>query len=122
MHFANLRIVFEADVKSRMNAINERRPHRCPVDLAGQKPYSGGEFLWVIGCPPDSLAFARSDRSGRNERAVFRFCLFSLCYLCRFRNFRKQYRIELFSKLQRFDYPDLAPNDLALTVDNNGCR
>ena len=67
MHLADLRIVFYTYVESRMQAVNQRRAHRCPIDLAGQQPNSGGEFLWVIGRPPDSLAFARSDRSGGNK-------------------------------------------------------
>jgi hypothetical protein len=72
MDLADLRVVFKADVKLRMQPIYERRAHRGPIDLPVQQPKSCGKFLWIIGRPPDSLAFARSDRSGRNERRVFR--------------------------------------------------
>lgn len=90
MDFADLRIVFDPDVKTRVQPINERRADGGPIDLAGQQPDSGGKFLWVIGRPPDSLTFARSDRSGRHERGVHRFLFLSLCYLCRLVNFWKQ--------------------------------
>ena len=70
MHLADQWIVLDAEVNSRMPAINERRAHRRPVDLAFQQSHTDRELLWVIGRPPDSLAFARSDRSGRNERRV----------------------------------------------------
>ena len=68
MDLANLWIVFDAEMNSRVQAVDERRAHLCPVDLAGQQPDPGGEFLGVIGRPPDSLAFARSDRSSGHKR------------------------------------------------------
>jgi hypothetical protein len=67
MDLSDLRIVFETYMKLRMDAIDQRRAHGCPIDLPVKQPNSGGKFLWVIGRPPDSLAFARSDRSGRDE-------------------------------------------------------
>ncbi len=89
MDLADPRIVFEADVKARMQAIDERRAHRSPVHLALDQPDAGGEFFGVIGRPPDSLAFAWSDRSGRDERSVFRLRFLRLCHLCRLGYFGK---------------------------------
>jgi len=73
VHLTDLRVVFDANVKSRMQAINESRAHRSPIDLAVQQTNSRGEPFWVIGRPPDGLAFARSDGSGGHERRVLSF-------------------------------------------------
>lgn len=68
MDLSDFRVVFEANMNARVPPVYERRAHRCPIDLPIQKPDANSEFFRVIGRPPDSLAFARSDRSGRNER------------------------------------------------------
>ena len=67
MDLSDLRIVFETYMKLRMDPIDQRRAHGCPIDLPVKQPNASGKFLWVIGRPPDGLAFARSDRSGRDE-------------------------------------------------------
>ena len=81
MHLTDLRIVFQPDVKTRMQAIDQRCTYGGPIDLPAKQPNSCGKFLWVIGRPPDSLAFARSDRSGRDERGVLRLRFLCLRHL-----------------------------------------
>ena len=63
VNLADLRIVFEPNVEPRMQAVDERHARRGTIDLPVQQPDPGGKFFWVIGRPPDSLAFARSDGS-----------------------------------------------------------
>lgn len=97
MNFADLRIVFKPDVKTRMNTIDQRRAHRRPIDLSCDQSKSCGELLWVIGRPPDSLAFARSDRSGRNQRSVLRLRFLGLCNFFSFGYFWQQQLIQFVS-------------------------
>ncbi len=122
MNLANLWIVFQPNVNTWVPAINERRAHRGPVDLASQQSYTDREFLWIIGRPPDSLAFARSDRSGRDERRVRRFLLFRFCRLFGFLHTRENDRIQELPQLGWLDDPDLAPDDLAVAIDDDRCR
>ncbi len=81
MNFADPWIVFKPDMKSWMEPIDQRGTHRGSIDLSGYQPDSYGKLLWVIGRPPDSLAFARSDRSSRNKRNIFRLWFLCLCDL-----------------------------------------
>ena len=67
-HLAHQRIVFDTEMNARMPAVHERHAQRCPIDLVVQDPDSDGELFWIIGRPPDGLAFTRSDRSGGNQR------------------------------------------------------
>ena len=73
-----------------MQAIDQRCTYGGPIDLPAKQPNSSGKFLWVIGRPPDSLAFARSDRSGRDERGVFRLRFLCLRNLDCLRDLRQQ--------------------------------
>ena len=93
MDLADERIVLDTKMNARVEAIDERHAPRRPVDLVVKQSNPESEFLWVIGRPPDSLAFARSDRSGGNERGIF---LFRFRRLCCFRNFWKKDLVELF--------------------------
>jgi hypothetical protein len=67
MHLADQRIVFDAKMNARMPSVNEGHAQRRPIDLVVESRMPNVNFFGIIGCPPDSLAFARSDRSGRNE-------------------------------------------------------
>lgn len=96
-NLADLWIIFDAEMNAGMPAINESRAHCGPVHLTVDQPNAGSEFLRVIGRPPDSLAFAWSDRSGRNERRIFCFSFIRLRDFYRFRDFRKQKFIQFFS-------------------------
>ena len=73
---AHTRIVFETEVHAWMPSIDECRAHGGPIDLPFQQSKSESELLRVIGRPPDSLAFARSDRSGRHKRGLSDLLLF----------------------------------------------
>ena len=88
MHFADERIVLQAEMHTRFPSVHERHAHRRSVDLPVQQPDAYRKFLWVIGHPPDSLAFARSDRSGRNERGIL--LLRAFCRLSSVSDFWKQ--------------------------------
>ena len=90
MNFTDLRIVFQPDVKTRMQTVDQRGSYGGPIDLPAKQPNSSGKFLWVIGRPPDSLAFARSDRSGWDERRVLCLCFRCLRDLGCFRNLGQQ--------------------------------
>lgn len=70
MDFADLWVIFDAEVDTRAKTVHQRRAQRCTIDLTRKQANSGGEFFRVIGCPPDSLAFARSNGSGGHERGV----------------------------------------------------
>ncbi len=86
--------------------------------MAADEPYAGGEFLRVIGRPPDSLAFARSDRSGGDERGV----LAPGCpsFFCGGFDVWKEKGVELFAEFGGLDDADLAPDYFAGAVDDGG--
>ena len=96
MHLADLWIVFDPNVKTRMQTVDQGRTHGGPIDLAVEQPDPCSKFFRVIGRPPDSLTFARSDRSGRNERGIFRLWLCGLCDLCRFADLWHEDLVEFF--------------------------
>ena len=119
MDLSDERIVFDTEVNTRVPPIHERHAPCGPVDLVMQKSNPECEFFWVVGRPPDSLAFARSDRSGRHQRRVL---LFLLRDLCRFGDLRKQQLIEFLSQDVGLNYPDLAPDHLAVLIDDHRRR
>lgn len=121
-HLANFWIVFDPEVDSRMPAVDERRAHGGTINLSVDQPQTGCEFLWIIGRPPDSLAFARSDRSGRDERRVFCLRLVCLSHLGRLSDLWKKDLVEFFSQFERLDNADLTPDDLTFAVDYHSCR
>src|SRR5690606_31903685 len=68
MNLADPGIVLKTDVEAGVPTVYYGGAHRCPINLAADQPDAGGKSFRVIGRPPDSLAFARSDGSGRDER------------------------------------------------------